>query len=579
MNWTLAPSSLNDSPTTNQFTSLDGSAPMRWSSSQPPNSSNESCKREPPDAAFQRTFEVSTKSAFIVLSVTANLYLLVMLFRFGNMRSRAILFMANLCTADLAVSLLSTLTFMLEMITHPDFKGGAILCKLVRYLQLFGPYAASYAIVSMGVDRYLAIVHPLSNYSRSDRLSHAGWLLGAPWLLSALLATPQLFLFKLQPRSILFCASTDDSDDLSYKSTAPPILQTIAFCSDIYEWMANWSPFVIIPLQILFIYFIPAVILVYSYSTLSRQVWSSYNVRALLSNGRHNPNASTSTASSYPLSSSIKSSATGVEPLTNQLSGSRSNGSIRHPVFTKSFSLEPAAPLSEPNPLPKPLKAQKASRLRFFGTFRRLRFTRVRFSTSGAVALEQQNSNESNGTLRRRNGFGSIFGFHIRRAESSPSIRSRAITLTTQSQTLQTQAHKYQNQQTARASLDKAPSTARTSNASEHLCDDSIQALQMLNYKGNEAERAAAGIQVTAVGGTTEGDRPVLRGASKRRSRQAAQKRAHIRTLMITFVIVMLFILSWAPFAIAHLLWLIFPHIAQGEASFNSALRMYCTYS
>ena len=160
MNWSISSSISETLPAltpNSSFTAFE-----EWNLSSTQNLSNETsapqCRRQSPEAAFIRNFELCTKSAFVVLSMAANVFILVMLFRYGNMHSRAILFMANLCAADLAVSLLSTLSFIVELLTQ-GFKSGMVLCKLVRYLQLFGPYAASFAIVSMGVDRYLAIVH------------------------------------------------------------------------------------------------------------------------------------------------------------------------------------------------------------------------------------------------------------------------------------------------------------------------------------------------------------------------------------------------------------------------------------
>ena len=558
MNWSLI-SSISENHTAPTFSS-NIKAVGEWNLSSTPNMSDETsapqCRRQSPEAAFIRNFELSTKSAFVVLSVAANMFLLVMLFRYGNMRSRAILFMANLCAADLAVSLLSTLSFIVELLTQ-GFMGGMILCKLVRYLQLFGPYAASFAIVSMGVDRYLAIVHPLSNYSRSDLLAHAGWLLAAPWLLSALVASPQLFLFTLSLRQ---CILTADAENSKHSSTEPPHLLSITICGDIYGFLPLWVLYASITFHIVIIYFIPAIILVYSYSTLSRRVWSSYNLRSLLSNARHNHKASTSTTNS----SIAKTSVASVVPNANHFGG---GDSFRHRAFEKSLSLEPTALSPEPlSPLAnKSSKAPKSSRSRFFRSIG-IRFNRVRFSMPGAVSIESSNSNSNNGGLVRRNGFGSLFGFHIRRSESSPSIRNRALTMPTQAHQ---RAVPNPHQQFARASLDKAPSTARTSNASDQLCDD-IQVLQLLNHRDKQSvECAASGSasQTAAVGGPADCERPVIRGASKRRTRQAAQMRAHIRTLLITFVIVMLFILSWAPYAVTHLLWLIFPHIAESTAS------------
>ena len=52
-----------------------------------------------------------------------------------------------------------------------------------------------FSLVAMAKDRYQAIVHPLSSYNWTPRLGHSHMI--GVWCLSLLLASPQLFIFRL----------------------------------------------------------------------------------------------------------------------------------------------------------------------------------------------------------------------------------------------------------------------------------------------------------------------------------------------------------------------------------------------
>ncbi|NXN06882.1 GNRR2 protein, partial [Indicator maculatus] len=70
--------------------------------------------------------------------------------------------------------------------------GGDVSCKLLNFLKLFAMYAAALVLVVISLDRHTAVLHPFSRARRRN-----GLLLRAAWVLSVLLALPQLFLFHL----------------------------------------------------------------------------------------------------------------------------------------------------------------------------------------------------------------------------------------------------------------------------------------------------------------------------------------------------------------------------------------------
>ena len=74
------------------------------------------------------------------------------------------------------------------------FQGNDFLCRLVKYLQVMVMYLSTYILVATAVDRYRSICHPLSVYNWRAR--HIHLTVFAAWLLSLLLAIPQVFIFK-----------------------------------------------------------------------------------------------------------------------------------------------------------------------------------------------------------------------------------------------------------------------------------------------------------------------------------------------------------------------------------------------
>jgi len=63
------------------------------------------------------------------------------------------------------------------------------LCRVTRYMDVFGIYVSSNVLISMSIDRFFAIVKPMSYFKAKSRVKH---MLLVAWLLAALSSVPQV---------------------------------------------------------------------------------------------------------------------------------------------------------------------------------------------------------------------------------------------------------------------------------------------------------------------------------------------------------------------------------------------------
>ncbi|CAF1443214.1 unnamed protein product [Rotaria sp. Silwood1] len=146
------------------------------------------------DYNLQLVEQIVLGSIFIVALIFNTLVLMIMLIKRHRRMTRMAFFILNLTVADLLVAFFSVLP-MLIWKTTITFFGGDFLCRIIAFLMLAVTYISVYTLVAMANDRYQAIVHPLSTYTWTPRsgLIH---MIGV-WCLSLLLASPQLFIFRL----------------------------------------------------------------------------------------------------------------------------------------------------------------------------------------------------------------------------------------------------------------------------------------------------------------------------------------------------------------------------------------------
>ncbi|XP_076013277.1 gonadotropin releasing hormone receptor 1 [Genypterus blacodes] len=99
---------------------------------------------------------------------------------------------ASLASADLVMTFVVMPLDAIWNITV-QWYAGDIMCKLLCFLKLFAMHSAAFILVVVSLDRYRAILHPLDSLDAGLRNKR---MLLVAWILSLLLASPQLFIFR-----------------------------------------------------------------------------------------------------------------------------------------------------------------------------------------------------------------------------------------------------------------------------------------------------------------------------------------------------------------------------------------------
>lgn len=138
--------------------------------------------------------EVATLAVIFFVTVLGNTTVLLALWtrrrHYGRKKlSRMYFFILHLSVADLITAFLSVLPQLAWEITY-RFKGGYLLCKVVKYGQTLGPYLSSYVLMATAVDRHQAICYPLTYCSWTSRRSKV--MVWVAWIASLLFCIPQV---------------------------------------------------------------------------------------------------------------------------------------------------------------------------------------------------------------------------------------------------------------------------------------------------------------------------------------------------------------------------------------------------
>lgn len=160
----------------------------------------------------------------MALALLGNLFLGLIILMSPRRRLAPVqVFLLNLCIADIAFALVSLLPQLVITYTYPEFYGSNLICKIIYYFMMVPMYAATFLLVAMAIDRYVAICKPLSALMWKYTRVHV--LIAVSWLLSLICAIPQLFIFEKS--SELTCSANfgQTPDERRFRSQ----LYTVAF--------------------------------------------------------------------------------------------------------------------------------------------------------------------------------------------------------------------------------------------------------------------------------------------------------------------------------------------------------------
>ena len=127
-------------------------------------------------------------SILFAIAAVGNLSVFVTLFRYRHRNSRVNLYIMHLCTADLIVTFVM---LPMEIGWHitVSWTAGDIGCRLLMFFRAFGFYLSSFILITISLDRYFAVIHPLSltDGSRRGKL-----MLIIAWLCGIIASAPQV---------------------------------------------------------------------------------------------------------------------------------------------------------------------------------------------------------------------------------------------------------------------------------------------------------------------------------------------------------------------------------------------------
>ncbi|XP_067111473.1 gonadotropin-releasing hormone II receptor-like [Osmerus mordax] len=149
---------------------------------------------EAPTFTVAAQFRVAATLVLFVFAAISNLSVLISVTCGRGRRLAAHLrpLIGSLASADLVMTFVVMPLDAIWNITV-QWYAGDVMCKLMCFLKLFAMHSATFILVVVSLDRHHAILHPLDALDSGRRNKR---MLLVAWVLSLLLASPQLFIFR-----------------------------------------------------------------------------------------------------------------------------------------------------------------------------------------------------------------------------------------------------------------------------------------------------------------------------------------------------------------------------------------------
>jgi len=197
---------------------------------------------------YQQAIIITMYSIITCLSVFGNSIVCYIVFSSRKMRTVMNFFIVSLALSDILMAVLCIpLTFIANLVIN-SWPFGETMCPIVSFFQVVTVFMSSFTLVAISLDRYWAIVHPL----RSKMTKRQGFfVISLIWLLSVAIPIPTAVKSRVH--------------QYINDSNAP------YFCEEIWENITAQSVYNV--LLLLFQYFIPLGILIFTYGRIILVLW------------------------------------------------------------------------------------------------------------------------------------------------------------------------------------------------------------------------------------------------------------------------------------------------------------------
>lgn len=127
-------------------------------------------------------------STVFFISLIGNVATMYQMYRLRRRKSIINTLILHLAIADLIVTCFCVVTDAVWSATV-QWRAGNAMCKIIKYLQVFGLYLSTFITVVISLDRCCAILDPMSRNRAPQRVRI---MLITSWILSALFSIPQV---------------------------------------------------------------------------------------------------------------------------------------------------------------------------------------------------------------------------------------------------------------------------------------------------------------------------------------------------------------------------------------------------
>ena len=149
--------------------------------------------------ADQRGYQIAVEMFVLAMtwmfSVFGNVLVCIVIYRSRRVQSTTNFFVVSLAISDLLLSFLCV-PMVASRIAAGRWLLGSVMCRIVRFFQIFAPSTAMFILLCVCIDRFYTIIYPLSFKITRGTAKH---MIACCWLLSFLCCSFCLYFFDTKP--------------------------------------------------------------------------------------------------------------------------------------------------------------------------------------------------------------------------------------------------------------------------------------------------------------------------------------------------------------------------------------------